>query len=185
MKSVIILTFSSLLVFGLLYPLSIIGIGKLMPEASKGYPVYEQDKLVGFQSVGQLFASSKYFWGRPSAVDYNASATGGSNVSNTNPEYLALVKARIDTLLEYHPGSKKTDIPLELVTASGSGLDPHISLAAAMFQAGRVAEARHLPLATVETLIRQNTEGAWLGLFGPKDIVNVLKLNLALDHIRS
>lgn len=185
MKSVIILTICSFVVCGLLYPLSIIGIGKLMPEASGGYPMYEQGRLVGYRSIGQPFSNPGYFWGRPSAVNYDASATGGSNLSNDNPDYLHLVEARIDTLLKHHPGSTKADIPLDLITASGSGLDPHISLNAAIFQVRRIAEARHLPVETVEELIHANTQGAWLGLFGPKDMVNVFSLNLALDRLGS
>jgi potassium-transporting ATPase KdpC subunit len=125
-KSIIILGFSTLLLFGIFYPLAMVGIGQLVQERANGLPIYRGKTLVGYENIGQSFHSPKYFWGRPSAVNYDASSTGGSNLSPTNPEYLEMVETRMDSLLKYHPGLNKEDIPVDLVTASGSGLDPNI-----------------------------------------------------------
>ncbi|MEK6481023.1 potassium-transporting ATPase subunit KdpC [Catalinimonas sp. 4WD22] len=182
-KSIVVLGFCTLLLFGVLYPLAMVGVGQLMPERANGLPVYRGEMLVGYENVGQAFHSPKYFWGRPSAVDYDASSTGGSNLSPTNPEYLDMVKARMDSLMKYHPGLNKEDIPVDLVTASGSGLDPNISVEAARIQAERVAEVRGVSPETVNQLIDAHIEKPLLGLFGPGDYINVLKINLALDEM--
>lgn len=138
-------------------------------------------KVVGAANVGQQFTQDIYFWGRPSAVDYNGASSGGSNKGTTNPEYLAEVEARIDTFLVKHPYLQRSQVPSEIVTASGSGLDPHISPAGAAVQVQRVAEARGLSAEAVQALVDEYTEGPLMGLFGTKT-VNVLKLNVALDE---
>lgn len=138
-------------------------------------------KVVGAANVGQQFTQDIYFWGRPSAVDYNGAGSGGSNKGTTNPEYLAEVEARIDTFLVKHPYLQRAEVPSEMVTASGSGLDPHISPAGAAVQVQRVAEARGLSAEAVQALVDEYTEGPLMGLFGTKT-VNVLKLNVALDE---
>ena len=173
----------TMLIFGITYPAVMVGVAKMVaPEASKGNPIYQNDKLVGFAQIGQSFTSSKYFWSRPSAVGYDASATGGSNLGPTNPDFLQQVQNRIDTLSAYHPGLAKKEIPADLVTASGSGLDPNISKEAALIQVSRVASVRGIASGQLVQLIEDQTQKPLLGLLGPGDYVNVLQLNLALDQ---
>lgn len=183
LRNVLGLHFSTVILFGILFPLLIWGIGQLFPAQSNGLPVYKDEKLIGYENIGQKFTNPEYFWGRPSAVDYNAAATGGSNKGPTNPDYLKVVQDRIDTLLKYNPGIKKSDIPADMVTASGGGLDPHISVQGAMFQIARVAKVRNLNEKKVRSLVEASIEGPVLGLFGPER-VNVLKLNLVLDELK-
>ena len=142
-------------------------------------------KIVGAANVGQNFTEDIYFWGRPSCAGdgYDASSSAGSNKGPSNEEYLSEVKARIDTFLTFHPYLLRQDVPSEMVTASGSGLDPDISPAGAYVQARRVAEARGLSEQTVRELIRQTIQKPWLGLFGTEK-VNVLQLNVALDRLK-
>jgi K+-transporting ATPase ATPase C chain len=174
------LNFATLILFGLLFPLLIWVIGLIFPSQANGLPIYKNGELIGFENIGQKFYSNKYFWGRPSAVDYNAASTGGSNKGPTNPDYLKQVQDRIDTLLKYNPEIKKSDIPSDLVTASGGGLDPHISPQAAFIQVPRIADERKLDRASLRKLVEDHIESPLFGIFGPKR-VNVLKLNLALD----
>lgn len=178
-RASLVLTIVTLLIFGVVYPFLVVGLGGLFaPEKAEGSPMYQNGRLVGFENVGQPFKSQKYFWGRPSAVNYNAAGTGGSNAAASNPDYRATVKARRDTFLKYHPYVKQ--VPVELVTASGSGLDPHISVRAAEAQITRVAKARGISPETVKKLVQTHTLGPYLGFLGPR-YVHVLKLNLALD----
>lgn len=139
-------------------------------------------KVVGAANVGQNFTQDIYFWGRPSKAGdgYDASSSAGSNKGPSNEEYLAEVEARIDTFLVHHPYLKREEVPAEMVTASGSGLDPDISPKAAYAQVQRVAKARGLAADKVMALVNANVEGPLLGLFGPGK-VNVLKLNIALE----
>lgn len=141
-------------------------------------------KIVGAANVGQTFTQDIYFWGRPSCAGdgYDASSSGGSNKGPSNEEYLAEVESRIDTFLVHHPYLKRGEVPAEMVTASGSGLDPDISPKAAYVQVQRVAAARGLSPEKVMALVNANTEGPLLGLFGPEK-VNVLKLNVALEKV--
>ena len=139
------MTFLTVIIFGVLYPLFITGIAKLVaPNGGKGEEITVNGKVVGFELIGQKFDDDRYFNSRPSAVDYNAAGTGGSNKGPTNPDYLAQVQARIDTFLVHNPGVKKEAIPVDLVTASGGGLDPHISPAAAIVQIDRIARVRNV-----------------------------------------
>lgn len=166
----------------ILYPLFISFAAKLSKGEGGGKKVILNGKVVGYKLIGQSFTKPQYFWGRPSAVGYNAAGSGGSNKGPSNADYLKEVNNRIDTLLKYHPGLQKSEIPAEMVTASGSGLDPNVSAKGAEMQAKRIAAYRHLPLSKVLKLIETHTEKPLLGLFGPEK-VNVLALNVALDEI--
>lgn len=166
-----------------IYPLFIAAVAKMAPGKGDGVTVMHHGKVVGFANVGQKFTEDKYFWGRPSAVDYNAAGSGGSNKGPSNPDYLKIVEERIDTFLVHNPAIKREDIPAELVTASGSGLDPHLSPAGAYAQVARVAKTRGIPAAQVQQLVAANTKGPLFGLFGPAT-VNVLQLNMALDDLK-
>jgi K+-transporting ATPase ATPase C chain len=178
------LTIALLVLLAVIYPLAIAGIGKFTPGNGNGVTVQYKGKTVGYAIIGQKFTQDKYFWSRPSAVDYNAAGSGGSNKGPSNPDYLNKdVKERIDTFLKHNPGVLKAQIPAELVTASGSGLDPDLSPAGAKIQAERIAKIRGLSNQRLLALIDAHTEGPWLGLFGPVK-VNVLKLNVALDELK-
>ena len=167
-----------------IYPLAIAGIGKLTPGGGDGETLQYKGRTVGFANVGQKFTKDQYFWSRPSAVDYNAAGSGGSNKGPTNPDYLNKdVKGRIDTFMKHNPGVTKEQIPTELVTASGSGLDPDLSPAGAKVQASRIAKVRGIAEQDVLALVDTHTEKPLLGLFGPSK-VNVLKLNIALDELK-
>lgn len=149
-----------------------------MPGRGEAQAVYVNNKVVGISNVAQKFTSVKYFWPRPSAVDYNGSASGGSNKGVTNPEYLKQVSERIENFLKMHPYLNRSQVPSEMVTASGSGLDPHISTDAAMVQIQRVAEARGVNNADIQKIIEHTQEKHFFG----SPIVNVLKLNITLDE---
>lgn len=166
-----------------LYPLLIAGVSKMAPGKGDGVTVSRNGKVVGYANVGQKFSDDKYFQGRPSAVDYNAAGSGGSNKGPSNPDYLKVVQERIDTFLVHNPGVTKAEIPVELVTASGSGLDPHLSPAAALVQVQRIATLRGISADKLKALVHAKTEGPLLGMFGPSK-VNVLQLNIALDEIK-
>ena len=172
-------------VTGIVYPVAVTGIAKvLFPEAAEGSLIVENGKPVGSRLIGQNFTDPKYFWGRPSAtgpMPYNAGASSGSNQGPLNPALKDAVKARIDALKASDP-TKTAPIPEDLVTASGSGLDPQISPAAARWQAPRIARIRGLNVAEVNKLIDAHTEGRQFGLLG-EPRVNVLTLNLALDRL--
>lgn len=151
------------------------------PNGGEAELVEMDGKAVGAANVGQVFTDQVYFWGRPSAVDYNGGGSGGSNKGTTNPEYLAEVEQRIVDFMAAHPYLTREEVPAEMVTASGSGLDPDISPLGADVQVRRVAEARGMSEGEVREIVYSVTKGPWLGLFGtPK--VNVLKLNVALNN---
>jgi K+-transporting ATPase ATPase C chain len=177
------LNFLTLILLGLMFPLLIWVIGLIFPSQSNGLPIYKNGKLIGFENIGQKFTSDKYFSGRPSAVDYNAAATGGSNMGPTNPQFLSDVEKRIGEFMKRNPDIKKEQIPSDLVTASGSGIDPDISVQGAFVQIPRVAKARKINQEELKKLVNENIGRPLLGLFGPEH-VNVLKLNLALDNFR-
>ena len=178
---VLIVLFSALT--GLVYPLAVTGIAQIaMPYQANGSLIEKDGKPVGSEVIGQQFDAPYYFWGRLSATSpnpYNAQSSGGSNLGPTNPALADEVKARIAALHDADPGNDAA-VPVDLVTSSGSGLDPEISPAAAAYQVARVAHARGMSTGRVEALVAQATVGRQFGLFGEAR-VNVLKLNLALD----
>lgn len=166
-----------------LYPLLIAGIGKFAKGGGKGETVSVNGKIAGYANIGQKFTDDKYFRSRPSAVDYNAAGSAGSNKGPSNPDYLKQVQERIDTFLVHNPGISKKDIPAELVTASGSGLDPDLSPAGAQVQVKRIAAVRRIDESRIRVLVASHIQQPFLGLFGPPK-VNVLKLNIALDELK-
>jgi potassium-transporting ATPase KdpC subunit len=170
---------------GLVYPLTVTGLAQLLfPHQANGSLIVRDGKIIGSELIGQYFDEPKYFWGRPSATSpfpYNAASSAGSNLGPTNPALAEAVKARIAALKAADPGNE-SPIPVDLVTASGSGLDPHISPASAAYQMSRVARARGLREDVVRQLVMQHTEGRQLGFLGERR-VNVLLLNLALDDL--
>ena len=172
---------------GIVYPLVVTGIGQaVFPEQAAGSLIVRNGKPIGSALIGQQFNDPKYLWGRPSATSplpYNASGSGGSNLGPLNPALADAVKGRIEALRAADPGNT-APVPVDLVTASGSGLDPHISLSGAQFQAARIARVRHVPVQTVQQLIATHTEGRLFGLLG-EPRVNVLQFNMALDTIGS
>lgn len=156
---------------------------QMAPGQGKGETVSFNKHIVGWKLLGQKFTENKYFWSRPSAVGYNAATSGGSNKGPTNARYLKQVQDRIDTLLVHNPGIRKVDIPSDLVTASGSGLDPDISVKGALLQVKRVAAARNLPVEKVKELVTHHISRPLLDLFGT-EAVNVLRLNIDLDNLK-
>ena len=166
-----------------IFPLIISAIGRLSPGAGKGETLSVNGNVVGYEKIGQKFTEDKYFWGRPSAVDYNAAGSAGSNKGPSNPDYLQVVSDRIDSFLVHNPGVKKEEIPADLVTASGSGLDPDISPEAAYVQVKRISAIRQIPETRITELVAGQVEKPLAGMLGPSK-VNVLKLNIALDAIK-
>ncbi|MBA5639539.1 potassium-transporting ATPase subunit KdpC [Duganella sp. LX20W] len=183
MRPAVVLFGALTLICGVLYPLAVTGVGAVAFPAQAGGSIIEAGgKPVGSELIGQAFTSPKYFWGRPSATSpmpNNGAGSGGANLGPNNPAQIDAVKARIAALRAADPGNQ-LPIPVDLVTASGSGLDPEISLAAAQYQARRVAAARQLDPARVAELIAAHRQNQYLGFFGEAR-VNVLALNLALD----
>lgn len=171
-------------VCGVLYPFAITGLGQILfADKAAGSLVLRNDKPVGSTLIGQSFSSPKYFWGRPSATSpmpNNATSSSGSNLGPANPAQIEAVKIRINALKTADPDNS-AQLPVDLVTASASGLDPEISLAAAYYQAGRIARERQLPVAEVRRMIDKHAEPQYFGFLG-EPRVNVLMLNLALDQ---
>ena len=174
------------IICGVIYPYAVTGIARIaFADQATGSLVPSGNAPVGSSLIGQAFSSPKYFWGRPSATSpmpNNAGSSGGSNLGPSNPAQIDAVKGRIDALKTADP-ENETPIPVDLVTASGSGLDPEISLAAAYYQAPRVARERKVSLETLRGLIAQNGKSQYFGFFG-EPRVNVLALNLALDQLK-
>lgn len=178
------LTLVLLVLLCVIYPLFIMVIGKVTPGDGEGVKVYRNGRVVGYENIAQSFKSDKYFQPRPSAVGYNAAGSGASNKGPTNPDYLKSVQAAIDTFMVHNPGINKADIPAELVTASGSGLDPDLSPEGAKIQVKRIARLRNITEENLVKLVEEHTEKPLLGIFGPSK-VNVLKLNIALDDMKT
>ncbi len=180
--SLIVLT----IITGIIYPLLVTGMAQIFfPKQANGSLIYREGKPVGSVLVGQQFDDPKYFWGRLSATSpssFNAASSSGSNLGPSNPALLDEIKGRIKALKEYDRDNVMP-IPVDLVTSSASGLDPHISLAAARYQIPRIARLRGLSSDTIKTIVKQHTHGRLLGLIG-EPVVNVLEINLALDSIK-
>ncbi|MFV8361305.1 K(+)-transporting ATPase subunit C [Flavobacterium sp. LS1P3] len=179
--SILKFTLFMVVLLAVIYPMAIFGIAQLAPNKGKGETITVNGKVVGYQKIGQKFDKSNYFWGRPSAVDYNAAGSGGSNKGPSNSDYLALVQKRIDTFLIVHPYLKKSEIPSDMVTASGSGLDPNISPKGALIQVKRVAKERNISEDKVKALVQAKINSP--AVIGTAT-VNVLELNVALDLLK-
>ncbi len=172
-----------IIIIAFVYPAAIYGIAQLQKEKGEGAKISVNGKIVGYQQIGQAFTQAIYFQSRPSAVDYNGGGSGGSNKGPTNPEYLAQVEERIAAFQKENPTVNKMAIPSELVTASGSGLDPQISLEAALVQVDRIASTRNIGKEKIKKLVMDIEDKPLFGLFGPSTI-NVLDLNIRLDALK-
>jgi K+-transporting ATPase ATPase C chain len=186
------LTLVCLIFFSGIYTLIVYAAAQLAPNHGEGFIVSSENKASTnplqksyyYSNIGQSFTKDKYFWSRPSAVGYNAMSSGASNLAPSSISLIdTLIPNRIDTFLKHNPGVNKSDIPAELVTASGSGLDPDLSPEGAKIQVKRIAIIRHIPEEKLLQLVDEHTEQPLLGLFGPRR-VNVLKLNIALDNLK-
>ena len=186
LRPALVLFFILTLITGVAYPVLVTGVAQaLFPTQASGSMILRDGKAVGSELIGQNFTDPQHFWGRPSAtgpMPYNAAASGGSNLGPLNPALTDAVKARVAALRAADPDNTKT-VPVDLVTASASGLDPHISPAAAAYQVSRVAKVGRLDANTVQALVDAQTEAPLFGFLG-ESRVNVLKLNLALDKLR-
>jgi len=193
-RPALILVVALTVITGLVYPLAMTGLAEVIfPYQAQGSMIEKDGKIVGSALIGQVFTSDKYFHGRPSATNapdpkdatktidapYNAANSMGSNLGPTSKALIDRVKGDMDKLKAENPGAQ---VPIDLVTTSGSGLDPDITPEAALFQVPRIAKARNLPVETIRQLVEQNTQGRFLGLLGEPHI-NVLLLNLALDQV--
>ena len=178
----ILLTLVCILFFSGFYTVIVWGVAQMAPNKGEGFVITANGKQY-YENIAQKFTDDKYFWSRPSAVDYNAAGSGGSNKGPNNPDYLADVQKRIDSFMVHNPGVRKSDIPSDLVTASGSGLDPDISVQGATVQVVRIAKVRGLQEDAVRKLVNAHIEKPLAGLFGPEK-VNVLKLNIDLDRLK-
>ncbi len=186
LRPALVIFFVLTLLTGIAYPLVVTGVAQaLFPAQAGGSLILRDGKPVGSALIGQNFSDPGHFWGRPSATSpmaYNAAASSGSNQGPLNPALTDAVKGRVEALRAADPGNT-APVPVDLVTASASGLDPHISPAAARYQITRVARARRLPVEQIEALVNQQVKGPFWGLLG-ESRVNVLRLNLALDALR-
>jgi len=176
------LTLVCLFFFSGVYTLIILGFAQFLHNKGKGEMITQNGRSY-YANIAQRFSDDKYFSSRPSAVGYNAAGAGGSNKGPSNPDYLKEVQGRIDSFLVHNPGIAKSEIPADLVTASGSGLDPDISVQAANVQVKRIAKIRGIAEGNIQQLILSNTDKSFMGFAGPEKI-NVLKLNIALDNLK-
>lgn len=176
------LTLVCMVLFVGVYTAVVLGIAQLVPNKGEGDVVHYNGKKY-YRNIGQSFTSDAYFNSRPSAVQYNAAGAGGSNKGPSNPAYLQAIQQRIDTFLQHNPTVQRSQIPADIVTASGSGLDPHISVQAANIQIERIAAIRKIAVPNLQQLVITATEKPLFGLLGTEK-VNVLQLNIALDQLK-
>lgn len=169
-----------LVLFSIIYPLSVWAIAQIAPNKGRGEIVENKGRTIGFVKVGQSFTADPYYNSRPSAVSYNASSSGGSNKGNSNPDYLKDVQARIDTFMAHNPSIAKSQIPSELVTASASGLDPDLTLKGALVQIPRIAKIRNISSEKLIDLVNKNIQKRFIGT----STINILELNVALDNLK-
>lgn len=177
------LTVICILLFCGAYSLLILGIAQAAPNKGEGQTIIVNGQVKGYALEGQNFTQDKYFNGRPSAAGYNAAGSSGSNKGPSNPDYLKDVQSRVDSFLVHNPSIKKRDIPSELVTASGSGLDPDISAEGAFVQVARIAKTRNIPQKKIKVLVTQQTQKPLFEILGTEKI-NVLQLNIELDKLK-
>jgi len=173
----------AVVVLGLAYPLLLVGVGRIAPKSADGNIVTRNGKVVGSREIGQSFTSKMFFHGRPSASDYDAMKSGGTNLGPNSPALLLAVKTRIKQLEKENPGLKTDQIPVELLTSSASGLDPNISQESALLQVPRIAAATHVSQAALRELVKKNTHGRFLWVFG-QPTVNVLDLNIRIINLQ-
>lgn len=172
-----------LIVCGLAYPMAVTGISMLiMPDKAEGSMIKSNGKVVGSELIGQMFKDPKYFSGRVSSIEYNAAGSGSGNYAPSNKDMIERTKKDIKAFLKANPNVSQEDIPADLLTNSGSGLDPHISPLAAEIQVPRIAKERGMNEKDIYQLIKEHTEGRQFGIFG-EPRVNVLELNMALDKL--
>mgnify|MGYP000928718965 CR=1 FL=1 len=176
------LTLVCMIFFSGIYTCIVLGFAQIAPNKGKGELIRSNGKMY-YKNIGQKFTDDKYFYSRPSAVGYNAAGAGGSNKGPSNPEYLHEVHARIDSFMVHNPGTNESTIPSDIVTASGSGLDPHISVQAANIQVNRIATIRGIAAGNLQQLILSHIEKPLMGIIGTERI-NVLELNIALDNLK-
>jgi K+-transporting ATPase ATPase C chain len=178
-------SFVLLLICGLAYPLAMTGIAQVaMPAQANGSLIVDENgKVIGSELIGQTFTDPKYFSGRVSSIENNAAGSGSNNYAPSNPALIERTQKDLDAFLEANPGVNPEEIPADLLTNSGSGLDPHISPQAATIQVERIAKVRNLDSSKLHALIEEYTEGRSMGVFG-EPRVNILKLNLALDQLK-
>ena len=175
------MTILTFVLFAILYPLVVWGFAQLSLNHGNGFLIENNGKSY-YENISQQFTENQYFWSRPSAVDYNAAGSGGSNKSGSNPEYIKEVEDRIAHFMSQNPTVKRGQIPTEIVTASGSGLDPHLSVKALEIQVPRIAKMRNIEETELLRLIENHIESPLLGFLGPEK-VHVLELNIALDKM--
>lgn len=185
-KSIFLLSIACMFTFAVCYPLVLWGIAQVAaPNGGAGEKIVVNGEVVGFELIGQTFESERYFNSRPSAVGYDAAGTGGSNKGPLNPEYLAEVEERRDNILAQNPDITVADIPTDMVTASGSGLDPHFSPQAAYMQIPRISSIRNIPQDQLRELVDNQIESPLFGFLGPNERIHVLRLNIALDELEN
>jgi len=177
------LSLAFLVLLGIFYPAYLWLFSLCAPERADGSPVIRNNSIIGYENIGQLFTKDEYFSGRPSAVGYGSGKSGGSNFGFSNPQYLESVEKRIKDILLKNPDIHISAIPIDLITASGSGLDPHISIEAALVQVARISRVRNIKPDSIVNIVNKVKEEPFLGVFGPIK-VNVLKLNLTLDNLK-
>ncbi|EJS50636.1 potassium-transporting ATPase C chain [Bacillus cereus BAG1X1-3] len=184
LSPIIRITFTFLVLCGIVYPLIVTGIAQaVMKDNADGSLIYnDEDEVVGSKLIGQNFTDPRYFHGRVSSIEYKAEASGSNNYAPSNPDLAKRVEKSIEDWKKQNPTIPVTEVPIDLVTNSGSGLDPDISPKAASVQVDRISKIKNIPKEKLDQLIKDQTEGAALGLFG-EDRVNVLKLNLELQKL--